>query len=161
MAVSTFAAGQILTGALLNNLVTSINGLLLPPQCEVSRIAVQSIPHSVATTISFDTQVLDTNNMFAPTSDTITIQTAGRYQCVAGGTIAGNSGLKVWEVTKNGVIQRSGAATGPDTALQTGRTNIVVEFVCVIGDVIKVQVFQNTGVAQNATAGLTVRRISD
>lgn len=140
---------------------SDINNLISPPRCEVSRVAAQSIASGSATTIQFDTEVSDNDTMFAPTSDTVTIKTAGKYEVIGGGNIAGASGLKVWEVLKNGVIQRAGATTGPDTAAQSGRTNVVVEVTCVANDTIKLQAFQNTGANQNVTAIMTVRKVSD
>lgn len=162
MALSSFSAGQRVTGAALNAVVTAVNLLLIPPRCEVTRAAVQSLATGSATTIIFDTETADTDTMFAATpSDTVTIKTAGKYICVGGGSIVGNSGLKVWEILKNGSVQRNGATTGPDTALQTGRTQVVVEVTCAVNDEIKLQAFQNTGSSQNATATLTVRKVSD
>lgn len=162
MALPTVAAGARLRASTVNTWLAAINGLLTPPQFIVRRAATQSIPSGgAATPIQFDTEVVDTDTMFTATSDTITIKTAGKWTFIGGGRIAGATGLKVWEITKNGTVQRDGAVTGPDTAGQEGRNNVVITFVCAVNDVIKLTAFQNAVGAQNATAWLSGWKVSD
>ena len=161
MALSSYTAGRRLRASELNAMVTKVNALALPPQCKVRRAAAQSIVTATATLVSWDTEDIDTDAMFAPTSTDVTIKTAGVYVAVLGGTIAGASGLKVWEILKNGVTQVPSATTGPDTAAQAGRTNAVVEMACVVNDVIRGQVFHNVGSNQNMTGAMWVWKVSD
>lgn len=59
--------------------VTGVNQLFVPPMCIVRRVAAQAVADNTVTNISFDTEDVDTDGMFAPTSTDITIKTAGVY----------------------------------------------------------------------------------
>jgi hypothetical protein len=162
LALSNVPAGRRLRASELNAIIDKVNALAIPPQCRVRRNATQNITTGgAAQKLSFDTEDVDTDAMFAPTSTDVTIKTAGKYQAIGGGTIGGASGLKTWEVTKNGTIVRNAATTGPDTASQAGRTQVVVEFTAAVNDVICLQVFQNSGGTVTATGELDVRKVSD
>jgi hypothetical protein len=76
-AAGTVAAGDVYTAAAHNIIATDVNNLIVPAYCQITRNANQSIPHATDTDVSLDTQIYDTDDMFAPTSSTITINTSG------------------------------------------------------------------------------------
>lgn len=162
MAIANVTAGRRLRASEVNAIIAKVNALATPPQFQVRRVATQNITSGgAAQTITFDTETVDTDAMFSASSDTITIKTAGVWTFVGGGRIPGASGLKVWEITKNGTVQRDGATTGPDTLAQDGRTNVVLTFTCAVNDVIKLQAFQNSGGTVAATAWFSGSKVSD
>jgi hypothetical protein len=78
-AAGTVSAGDVATAAAFNVVTSDINNLIVPPICIVRRVAAQSLADNTNTNISFDTEDVDTDGMFSPTSTDITIQTTGIY----------------------------------------------------------------------------------
>ena len=73
MAIQTFTSGQVLTAAQLNTVAKGTD----VPSCGISRVAALTVGANVA--VTFDTETWDTDTMFSPSSDTVTIKTAGVY----------------------------------------------------------------------------------
>ena len=120
----------------------------------VRRGATQSIANNTITALSFDTQDVDTDACFAPTSTNITVNTTGIYLLTASVQYAANaSGVRELGFRKNGTIIDTGfgplAANTPATAnaaviTVTGMASFVAT------DIITLYVFQNSGVALDA-----------
>ena len=100
-------AGQVYTAAAHNIIVNDVlsfrdNTGVVPAICKVRRAANQSIPTGDDTFIIWDTEEIDTNAMFAASSDTVTIKTAGVYQVSLNVFFASSStGQRIAWVTKN------------------------------------------------------------
>ena len=82
-AAGSATAGDVYTASAHNVIVTDVNNLIVPAYCEIARVATQTINDATDTDISFDTEVHDTDGMFAPTSTTITVNTTGIYVITA------------------------------------------------------------------------------
>lgn len=78
--VPSVSTGDVYTAANYNTYTaTNVSNLIVPPMCIVRRVAAQAVADNTVTNISFDTEDVDTDGMFTPTSTDITIQTAGIY----------------------------------------------------------------------------------
>jgi hypothetical protein len=89
MAIQSFTAGQVLTAA-QQNIVARGASL---PTCSVKRAASGVTAANVP--ITFDTELWDNDTMFAPSSDTITIKTAGIYSIHYYVNLGGTTGTVV------------------------------------------------------------------
>lgn len=123
------------------------------------RAAVQSIPNAATTAISWDTEDQDTNGFIAVTATTITVPTGlgGVYAvsasvAFAGGSITGRgfldivAGGRTWRGSLDSNIGEDQIAHAATVALADAATA-------------RVDVFQTTGGARNATAILEMFRL--
>lgn len=127
----------------------------------VRRVAVQSIPDSVLTSILFDTEDYDTDAMFVPTSAPVIFKTAGKYSIKA--SVSFQPGLAVG--FRQAVINKTGTpidrardnnpTVADDTSLNFGTDHVFG----LDPENVTLAVFQSSGVALNATATLTVSRL--
>lgn len=143
-----WVSGDLITAAKLNNMK---NNLLGGSGCGVKATATTSISTGSTTSISFDTELHDTDGFFAPTSTNIVIPTgfAGRYLITANGNIAFNaSGARVISIYINGTLNISApmAAGNP----QSGGISRVLTLAA--GDVITIRIFQDSGVSLAGSA---------
>lgn len=153
MPLSSFSAGQRVTGAQLNAVVTRVNLLATPPSCIVRRVANQSVASGGGgVNISFDTEDYDSDTMFAATSDTITIKTAGKYVVTMFAGLAGSGQFYQINHGATGRASQSGGATAVITT---------PVFTAAVSDTIRAAVFQSSGSAQNCTATLSVTKVGD
>lgn len=130
-----------------------------PPCCIVTRVATQPITSAAPNTITFDTEVIDTNGMFSPSSTTITATDAGVYQVSFWFEMAANTtGMRSAEILQNGTIIHSLAVPPPSSF--TSRLSIGTLTVAALGDNWTCIAFQNSGSALNATARFTAVRVS-
>jgi hypothetical protein len=161
MVALTFSAGNRLTGAQLQALVDQINlntaaldDLEAPPLVIVRTVVAQSVATGGAgVDLIFDTEDYDVDGMFsgAP-SNTVTIQTAGKYQASAFVSLGGSG--QFYQISHNGTARASHPAAAT--------ANLITPvFSAVATDVIRVGLFQSSGAPQNATGTLSVRRVSD
>ncbi len=154
-AAGTVAAGDVATAAAWNVVTADVNNLIVPPMCRVYRGSTLSITNATDTFITFPSEDIDTDGMFTPTSDTITIQTAGVYLVTAGLIIASNAtGVRAMNILKNpssasdiskGIVSTyAQAVNGLATVLSC---STITE--CVATDVIKMGLYQTSGGALN------------
>lgn len=124
------------------------------PMCLASRSTTQSIANNGSTEyLSFDTEVVDTDSMFAATSTTITIQTAGIYLVAGSATIALNAtGIRALYLEINGAVVSEFDASGSGSVNFTPGTLSVVKSLAA-SDTVKLRAYQNSGGALNASAG--------
>lgn len=119
------------------------------PQSHRTRNAVQSIPDNTWTSVNFNTQVAQTSVSWASNQWTVkregTYEVAGYARFTAGGT-TGRRGIRI---TKNGArfIEILVPPTSADTSL-----TISFPVRCAAGDTLAVEVFQNSGSAQDIAA---------
>ena len=124
-AVISTAWGDMLNGNLLF--------LYQPPRCELARVANQSI--TTNGNISWDTEVLDTDTMWAssPNADRITPQTAGRYLVIVNVGFANmtDTTIRSIQIQKNGsnVANDLGDRRNAENGATT-RLNSSVEVYC-------------------------------
>jgi len=135
-----------------------LNLLSSPPLCRVRRAAAQSIPNATFTSVSFDTEHVDTTgSMFTPTSTNITIPSAGEYMLIGLADFVLNTtpSARIIDWQQNGV-NLTEQAEYPAIVTSTDRTAIqsVRHITALAGDVIQMQVFQRTGVSINLQLGM-------
>lgn len=152
--VTTFTAGSVLTAAQLNVAGTAVNNLVVPPLCVVRRVAAQSIADNTVTLISFDTEDVDTDGMFTPTSTDITIQTAGVYVLSGIATLAS-------AVTTSLFLRLSvnGSGIGDATYAGSSYTSsaaLTINKSLAVGDVVRCAVYQ-TGPATSKNTSATTQ----
>jgi hypothetical protein len=137
-------------------IVTNVNNFIVPPMVKASRITTQSIATGTDTFVTWPVEDFDTDGMYAPTSDTITIQTAGIYLCQAQLVFATNAtGNRFIHIVKNDDATPSftlNIATGFIAGNATN--NVILSCSCVASlaasDTLKVIAFQSSGGALNA-----------
>lgn len=129
-----------------------------PDYCLVERQASESHTNSVAKSITYDTQLLDSNGMFAPSSQTITIQTTGVYICVFRmGWAASTAGVRFTGIYVNSTLKCY--STIPDPTDEASGVSRSITFLgpisLVATDTISTYSFQNSGGAlgTRTTAG--------
>ena len=158
----TWTADQAITADALNrNIRDSQLFLAYSPTCIVTRTANQSIANNTAVNIIYDTEVIDTDNMFTSPSANVTIQSPGIYtiqHCAAFATNA--TDLRATHISVNGV-EVAAAGGYASTTSQTHQGCSVV-LALNAGDVITTNVFQVSGAALNiiAETRLSIRMIS-
>lgn len=156
---AAFAAGEKLTAAKLTATVTNSIGFLInPPRATLQLVSTaQSIPDNAHTSIIFDTEAVDTDNMidlvtFSKTA--IRIITPGTYDIlgqtsymVSGGS---STGGRMARITVNGtaiaIESRQAAQTNVvqvNTMVQVSAQSVTLAN----GDVIRLTAYQNSGVA--------------
>lgn len=134
------------TAAELAQIIAAIKLAQDPPCCIVRRATGQSINNTTFTNVSFDTEVVDNANMFTPTSTNITIRYDGYYLVTVGANWASSAtGLRVQEPQLNGVTIDGTEWENPSSAAADTRFGTGNLFSAVVGDVLTVRVWQNTG----------------
>jgi hypothetical protein len=125
----------------------------VPPMVIVRRAAVQSVANNTITAVSFDTQDVDTDACFAPTSTNITINTTGIYLLTSSVQFGANAvGLRELGFQNNGTIINTGA--GPlaaNTPAHSGASVITVTGMVSLTatDIVTLYAYQNSGGALN------------
>jgi len=155
--IGTFTSGAVLTAAQMNGIGTNVNNYRVPPICIARRNAAQSIANNTETSVSFDTEDVDTDGMFAPTSTNITIQTDGVYLLTGVVRLAATvDGLLVCRIKVGGTtyaeqrFQVSGGANLLDTMTLSVARSLVATNVCTM------TILQNNGgSAARNTASIT------
>lgn len=162
-----FSPGNVLTAAQMNAIGQNLiaGG---PDFARATRTAALNLTDLAFTAVNFDTQSFDTNNMFAPTSNIITIKTAGYYLVTGHFSFNANAtGQRYVAAVLNATFSGSG-----DTATITGGTRIVAQtaattvitqavmsistiYSFAVNDKITLGAFQNSGgtLALNGTEG--------
>jgi hypothetical protein len=158
----TWVADQAITADALNrNVRDSQLFLAYAPTCIVTRTAVQSIANNTAVNIIYDTEVIDTDNMFTLPSANVTIQSPGIYAIQHEAAFAANAtDLRATHISVNGVEVAAAGGTASTTSQTHQGCSVVLALNA--GDVITTNVFQFSGGALNiiAETRLSVRLIS-
>lgn len=133
----TFAASDFTDWNLISRLRNDIS-------CKVTKSADQSIPNSTSTIITWDQEDYDTDGMHdnVTNNSRITIKTPGKYSVMAQFEWASNStGKRIIDIMKNSVV------LGKANYLASGNSQHTISFVdaLVVGDILEVRVFQDSG----------------
>lgn len=145
---TTFVSGNVLTAAQMNTDVRdNTNFLYSPPMAVVQRSTNQVIATGTVTYISFNTEVKDTDGIWAigvPTR--IEPNTAGLYLIVASGFFASNAtGVRDLTVRVDGIADITGIRVKADT---TGNAWVATSHVRAFNgttNYIEMGVLQNSG----------------
>lgn len=136
--------------------VTGVNNLIVPPTLRLERATTQSIANASDVFVTWPVEVFDTDGCYTATSDTITIQTAGVYQCNVGISFAANAtGYRVVSLAKNPSAANDYAARFAATQVTNAgaSSDVYLTISSIISananDTIKVLVYQNSGGALN------------
>ena len=152
---TTFSAGRRVTATELQGIVTAVVGLQVPDMAIATRVASQSIPHATGTVLSCDTQVVDTNTMFAPTDSKIYAKRDGVYSVTAHVLCAGPN-FMIIDLNINGSSKATQAA--PTDASGVVRLSAATHVYMTTGQYLEVSIYQSStgSVSRNATGRLTM-----
>lgn len=154
---ATLAGTETLTN---KDLSSPTNTFPAKPFVSVARAAAQTIPTGGYVNISFDTQVEDTDSMFAgggsPDSVNITVNTAGLW-LVTGlvGLVANATGTRGVAIVLNGTQIATTLPAPP--ASGSFAASVSTQVRCDVGDVINLAVTQTTGGGLNTHTATEVR----
>ena len=118
------------------------------PGCRARRSTDQSILHTTVTTIIFDTQDYDNDNIWegVDNPDRLTIKTAGIYLIVGqvhwAANAAGYRGHFLWHSIHGTLAQ---VHTQQSTNDNLWRGQVLTTWDCIVGDYLELRVIQNTG----------------
>lgn len=158
----TWVADQALTADALNrNIRDSQQFLAYSPTTIVTRTATQSIANNTAVNIIYDTEIIDTDNMFTSPSANVTIQRPGIYSIQHTASFAANAtDLRATHISVNGVEVAAAGGYASTTSVTNQGCSVVLALNA--GDVITTNVFQFSGGALNiiAETRLSIRLIS-
>lgn len=127
--------------------------LAAPRYAIARRSTTQTINNNAVTAISFDTEVLDNDTMFAPTSALITCKTAGLFTCIGQVSWA----LAATATTRMVTALRLNGATTIATDERVSSTtegvgqNVAVTLQLAVNDTIEIVVFQTNAAAATRT----------
>ena len=166
----TVATGDVVTASAWNVITNDVisfrdNTGVVPPACRVRRTATgQSLANGVVAALNFDTEDFDTNAMFAPTANFITIKTAGIYivtaTVVLTANATGNRALIIYlNPTVTGAGDSATLSAGTEIANSTHTVgSSTTSSTCAstiynfnLNDVVRVGFFQNSGIALATT----------
>jgi hypothetical protein len=123
--------------------------------CRLRHSVDQSIPDSVFTALTFDTETWDVNAMHSGASPTrITFPSTGKYMVIGTVSFAANTvGRRMLDIFQNsvGVVSRSDIAAAYDGA--TWLTASTVVTVTTVGDYCTLKAFQDSSGSLNVAAG--------
>jgi hypothetical protein len=123
LTVANATAGNAILASDFSTLFTNSNGFRKPPMCRARRSAALSFTSGSIFAVNFDVQDIDTDDMFTPTSNIFTIQTAGVYQLSASVSLNANAtGQRYVALVLNPTFSGSG-----DTATITAGTRLAAQ----------------------------------
>lgn len=128
------------------------------PGCSVTRTTNQSIGNAAYASISWDSEIFDTDTMFAPTSTDVTIKTAGLYLLTLQMSYASNAtGDRITVIEKNATAAGNGtflARTIQDTVTSDATfLSVVAQARLAVNDTIRATVYQSSGGSLNTSNG--------
>lgn len=139
-----------------------------PSICVLTKNAVQAISHNLDTNVTWETETLDPAGLHSGTSDQITIKAPGLYEIVANIELeafaAGTTNTVFTRINlnKNGTALKK--ATLPMLVSQPTQMSLSTIEELGNGDIIRLQVYQNTGGSLNLSAGtltqISIRQLS-
>ena len=152
--LTAVATGDVLTATNFNNAQTTLNNHTVPPMCKATKNAVQSIPPSAATVITFQTEDYDTDSMHSTTSR-ITIDTAGVYTVT--GFVLSAASVAAFNYL---YIYKNGAALPTNTGILAGTkdggnaiiSQITVTLSLAAADYVELAFYHNNTGAINVSA---------
>jgi hypothetical protein len=158
--LDTWVAGQLGSADAFNKNVRDVQRFLAyAPMTIVQRAATQSIADSVQSTITWDTETIDTDGWFTAPSTNLVCQRAGvygiQYQVVYANALAG---IRSGHITVNGnwvsSVNNSSTQGNPTAILCSSITALNV------GDIVTGMTFQNSGGALTVGANYNGPRMA-
>lgn len=151
------STGDVYTAATHNLILENVNNYRVPPMCKATKNAVQSIPATTATVITFATEDYDTDDMHSTSVNTsrITVNTSGVYT-VTGFILSAPSAaaFNYVYIYKNGTALP--ANTGIVAGTKDGGNAIITQITCTlslaVNDYIELAFYHNNAGAINVTA---------
>lgn len=128
------------------------------PTWAIYRGPTQSIPNNTWTNMSYTSEDTDTDNMHdnATNPDRVTISKAGLYALATKGSFVPNAtGQRAARMTRNGTVI-NGSSVIVNNSGAANDTSIVVPTLylqCAVGDILRAQVWQQSGAALNTSDG--------
>jgi hypothetical protein len=178
MAPTNFTDGVLVRQADLNNLSTNLDalcqittgktaasGVASKPLCKLQRNAPQLISSVVNTLVQWDTEIVDTDNMWVPSvPDHMTVQTPGwydikfQYHIDAGGNAPTE---RVAEIFVNGTStsNTAGSMDSVMSRVQGTRIQCVATEHLAAGATIYANLYQDSGVPLNIASSTTTWRV--
>lgn len=148
-------SGNLIKGATVEAVVGVNEGWY-----EVRRAADQSIPNNAYTDVAWDTVVYDRMGGATGAAAELECTREGRYLLLFNVLFQGNtSGQRLVRAVKNGSLIRGSLSEGRPTASALSLPPVTVPFQAEAGDVVKVQVFQDSGGALNLLGGNTTAKL--
>lgn len=152
---ATQISGQIPPVSWANSVKAALDYLASPPACRVYNSANESIASGAPTTVTFDTELFDTDSMHSTVSNTsrITINTAGVYIVTFHGYFqaAADYTEAYVDFYKNGNLASTGQSHSATTTSGAPRIFNADEFKLAVGDFLEAKVFQVNGAAAART----------
>lgn len=149
----TAVVGNYITAAEWNsNVRDAVNFLANPPLFIGYQTVSQSIPNSAFTSITFDSETVDTYNGHSTTSNTsrYTAQVAGWYEVTARcGTSGSSAGKRIINIAVNGSGVWVNEIDPPNTDLLTNTITATVYMNA--NDYVETQFYQTSGAALSTT----------
>lgn len=150
-------AGGIVTTSELSQIVSALSFLLTPPTALVRQSAVQSIPNSAWTALTFELTDWDsaTGHSNVTNNTRYTAQYAGKYWISGLVSFATNAtGARGIQVYINGTVSNPAATLLPGMAGNSSNIPLASTPVSLaVGDYVELRVFQGSGGALNTAAG--------
>jgi hypothetical protein len=148
-AAGSATAGEVYTSSAHNVIVTNVNNFIVPPMVKATKTTSQAITTGTDTLITFDTQVIDTDDMWSSGGE-FTIQTTGVYAVTAQLTWAADAtGQRAGFISKNATAFGSGVMcqTILNNVGASAQTifNLVTFDSFTAGDVIRLYAFHTKG----------------
>lgn len=140
--------GNFTGGSILN--ATDLNGF---SAVTIAQVASFSVPNNSNTTVTFDTEIVDVDGWFAPSSTSITPTISGIYlvTCNVVGMNSGNRGLVN--------VQRAGLTVASEDQDGGRDFSVAVHLSITSGQAITAVVYQNSGSAKTPDVTLGVQLI--
>jgi hypothetical protein len=158
----TWVAGQPITADALNRNIRDVQKFLAyAPTTIVTRTANQSIANNTSVNVIYDTEIIDTDNMFTAPSANVTIQRPGIYSIQHTASFAANAtDLRATHIAVNGTEVAATGGQASTTSVTNQGCSVVLAMNA--GDVITTNVLQVSGAALNVVAEtrLAIRLIS-
>lgn len=156
-----FSVGEVLTAADVDDYLA--NG----PFVNVTRSTTQSIPNNTTTDVSFTVETSDRSSLVAVTLTSVTVPAALAGVCLITTYAqfeANATGFRVLGIQIDGATYADHRREAMTTAAQPHCMHVCMTRLLTAGQVIKAQVFQNSGGALNIGTStppqLTISRIS-
>ncbi len=161
----TAVTGVLVTAANINGYRDDLNFLNAQPGCRLRRVANQSISNITTTSVSWDTEDLDTDGFIVATSPTVTIPSGlgGRFAITARAQSASALGAGrafIQVVPTSGITGLPAEFRVPvNNNSADSRYVVSVTIPLLAGDTFVVQVFHSIGAADNHTAWMACSRV--
>lgn len=152
--IQTLNTGDVLTAALMTQVRNNDEFFADPPACSIKETTAQSVANNTSVAMTADEESFDNDSMHSTASNTsrITIQTAGRYLCLAKVDFAPDAdGHRVLRIMKNGATNYDLLTVASPTAVTGTILSGAQSLVLSAGDYLECIAAHTAGAALNCT----------